>query len=125
MNSDNQKKENQVDNLMNLVERHTRTERHLEQYSEIGSKGNKQRAREKQDIREDEMNNLKSKLVNENETKQEQYQNLAENYKRAQSYMEDNYENISPERLQNMQTRQTNRREQMENLAENIYEEKQ
>jgi len=122
MNSDNQKKENQVDNLMNLVERHTRTERHLEQYSEIGSKGNKQRAREKQDIREDEMNNLKSKLVNENETKAEQYENLAENYQRAQSYMEDNYENISPERLQNMQTRQTNRREQMENLAENIYE---
>jgi len=122
MNLDNQKKENQVDNLMNLVERHTRTERHLEQYSEIGSKGNKQRAREKQDIREDEMNNLKSKLVNENETKAEQYENLAENYQRAQSYMEDNYENISPERLQNMQTRQTNRREQMENLAENIYE---
>jgi len=25
------KKENQVDNLMNLVEKHTRTERHLEQ----------------------------------------------------------------------------------------------
>ena len=73
MNSDNQKKENQVDNLMNLVERHTRTERHLEQYSEIGSKENKQRAREKQDVREEEMNNLKSKLVNENETKTEQY----------------------------------------------------
>jgi len=125
MNSDNQKKENQVDNLMNLVERHTRTERHLEQYSEIGSKENKQRAREKQDIREEEMNNLKSKLVNENETKTEQYENLAENYTRAQSYMEDNYETISPERLQNMQTRQNNRREQMENLAENIYEDNQ
>ena len=125
MNSDNQKKENQVDNLMNLVERHTRTERHLEQYSEIRSKENKQRAREKQDIREEEMNNLKSKLVNENETKTEQYENLAENYTRAQSYMEDNYETISPERLQNMQTRQNNRREQMENLAENIYEDNQ
>lgn len=124
MNSDNQKKENQVDNLMNLVERHTRTERHLEQYSEIGDKDSKQRAREKQDVREEEMNNLKSKLVNENETKAEQYQNLAENYKRAQSYMEDNYENISEERLQNMQTRQNNRREQIENLAENIYEDK-
>ena len=68
------------------------------------------------------MSNLKSKLVNENETKTEQYENLAENYTRAQSYMEDNYETISPERLQNMQTRQNNRREQMENLAENIYE---
>lgn len=125
MNSDNQKKENQVDNLMNLVERHTRTERHLEQYSEIGNKENKDRAREKQNIREEEMNNLKSKIVNENETKAEQYQNLAENYKRAQSYMEDNYENISEERLQNMQNRQNNRREQIENLSENIYEDNQ
>ena len=125
MNSDNQKKENQIDNLMNLVERHTRTERHLEQYSEIGSKENKDRAREKQNIREEEMNNLKSKIVNENETKTEQYQNLAENYKRAQSYMEDNYENISEERLQNMQNRQNNRREQIENLSENIYEDNQ
>ena len=124
MNSDSQKKENQLDNLINLVERHTRTERHLEQYSEIGDKDSKQRAREKQDIREDEMNNLKSKLVNENETKTEQYQNLEENYKRAQSYMEDNYENISEERLQNMQERQNNRREQIESLAENIYEDK-
>ena len=120
----NCKKEKQIDNLMNLVEKHTRTERHLEQYSEIGDKESKQRAREKQDIREDEMNNLKSKLVNENETKAEQYQNLAENYKRAQSYMEDNYENISEERLQNMQERQNNRREQIESLAENIYEDK-
>ena len=124
MNSDSQKKENQLDNLINLVERHTRTERHLEQYSEIGDKDSKQRAREKQDIREDEMNNLKSKLVDENETKTEQYQNLEENYKRAQSYMEDNYENISEERLQNMQERQNNRREQIESLAENIYEDK-
>ena len=125
MNSENQKKENQVDNLMNLVERHTRTERHLEQYSEIGNKENKDRAREKQNIREEEMNNLKSKIVNNNETKTEQYQNLAENYKRAQSYMEDNYENISQERLQNMQNRQNNRREQIENLSENIYEDNQ
>lgn len=120
----NCKKKEQVDNLMNLVERHTRTERHLEQYSEIGSKEDKQRAREKQDIREEEMQNLKNKIINPNETKIEQVQNLSENYKKAQAYMEDNYENISEERLQNMQERQDNRREQIENLSENIYNEK-
>ena len=31
-----EKKKRQIDNLENLVEKHTRTERHLEQYSEIG-----------------------------------------------------------------------------------------
>lgn len=119
----NCKKREQVDNLMNLVERHTRTERHLEQYSEIGKKEDKERAREKQNIREEEMKTLKSKIVNPNETKIEQAQNLVENYKRTQSYMEDNYEKISKERLDNMQEKQDNRKEQMENLAENIYKE--
>lgn len=33
-----EKKERQLENLENLVENHTRTERHLEQYSHIGSK---------------------------------------------------------------------------------------
>lgn len=119
----NCKKRDQVDNLMNLVERHTRTERHLEQYSEIGRKEDKERAREKQNIREQEMNTLKSKIVNPNETKIEQAKNLADNYQRTQSYMEDNYEKLSKERLDNMQEKQDNRREQMENLSENIYKE--
>jgi len=118
------KKENQVDNLMNLVEKHTRTERHLEQYSHIGDKDSKDRAREKQDIREEEMHNLKSKIINENETKIDQVQNLVDNYRKAQSYMEDNYEKLSDERLTNMQYKQRNRREQIENLSENIYENK-
>lgn len=120
---ENRKKREQVDNLMNLVERHTRTERHLEQYSEIGRKEDKERAREKQDIREEEMKTLKSKIVNPNETKIEQAQSLMDNYRRAQSYMEDNYEKLSEERLRNMQNKQDNRKEQMENLSENIYKE--
>ena len=33
MEQNNEKKEKQVENLVNLVEKHTRTERHLEQYS--------------------------------------------------------------------------------------------
>lgn len=121
---DNSKKENQVDNLMNLVEKHTRTERHLEQYSNIGDKDSKDRAREKQNVREEEMNNLKDKIINENETKIEQVHNLLDNYKRTQSYMEDNYENIKDERLENMQYKQRNRKEQIESLSENIYENK-
>ena len=54
-NSNNEKikkKESQLENLENLVENHTRTERHLEQYSHMGDKDNKDSARKKQDIRE-------------------------------------------------------------------------
>ena len=115
-------KEQQVDNLMNLVEKHTRTERHLEQYSHIGSEENKNRAREKQDVREQEMDNLKSKIVSDNtESKYDQVQNLTNKYRSTQAYMEDNQDHIPEENLQNMQRKQDNRKTQIENLSKNIH----
>lgn len=124
MEQNNEQKERQVENLVNLVEKHTRTERHLEQYSDIGSREGKERAREKQDVREAEMENLKDKIVSNNtESKVEQVQNLTDNYKGAQIYMEENYEKMSDERLRNMQNRQQHRKDQIESLSENIYNE--
>jgi len=105
MHLDNQKKENQVDNLMNLVERHTRTERHLEQYSEIGSKENKDHARHIQNIREQEMQDLKQGILgqNQNASKQEQVDNIVENYNSTARYMENNYNNISQQDRENLE----------------------
>lgn len=124
MENNSDKKEQQVENLVNLVEKHTRTQRHLEQYSHIGNKEDKERARDKQYVREGEIENLKNKIVlNNNESKIEQAQNLVNKYKSTQSYMEDNYEKISEEALENMQYKQINRKEQIENLSKNIYEE--
>lgn len=107
MEPNDEQKERQVENLVNLVEKHTRTQRHLEQYSDIGSRESKERAREKQDVREAEMENLKDKIVlNNTERKVDQVQNLEDNYKGAQIYMEENYEKISEERLRNMENKQ-------------------
>ena len=50
------KKDRQLENLENLVENHTRTQRHLEQYSEIGDPENKENARKIQKIREEQIN---------------------------------------------------------------------
>ncbi len=122
MEQNNEQKERQLENLVNLVENHTRSQRHLEQYSHIGSKESKERARDKQDIREEEIDKLKNKIVlNNNASKIEQVQNLADNYKGAQIYMEENYEKMSEDRLRNMQNRQQHRKDQIENLSENIY----
>lgn len=52
-----EKKDRQLDNLINIVENHTRTERHLEQYSHIGNPENKENARKIQDIREEQIDN--------------------------------------------------------------------
>ena len=59
-NGDQDKKERQLDNLTNLVENHTRTKRHLEQYSEIGDPQFKEMAREK---REENMYKLKQEIL--------------------------------------------------------------
>lgn len=123
MENEKGKKEKQVDNLVNLVENHTRTERHLEQYYNIGDRQSKERASNKQDVREEEIDKLKNKIIsNENESKIEQMQNLEENYKGAQIYMEENYEKIPHDNLKNMEHKQQNRKKQIENLSENIYE---
>lgn len=114
----NKKKERQLDNLTNIVENHTRTERHLEQYSEIGSRANKENAREKQAVRENEIQNLKNNIINGNgESISDQINNINENYQSTNRYMENNFEKIPDDVWKNMEKKQENRMEQVENLT--------
>lgn len=120
-NNDKQKKRNQLENLENLVENHTRTERHLEQYSHIGDRDNVENARYKQEEREEQIEDLKNVILDEkeNETKEEQAQNIVENYITTDRYIENNFDNIPAEALNNLNKKQHNRRIQLENLEEN------
>ena len=122
MNNDRDKKKaRQLDNLENLVENHTRTERHLEQYSEIGDKDNKENARKKQAVRENEIQNLKENIIKDGrETIAEQINNINENYNSSHRYMEDNYDRMSKEMWDNMNKKQDNRAEQVGNLMEKL-----
>lgn len=117
----NQKKINQLENLENLVENHTRTERHLEQYSHIGNRDNIENSRYKQEDREDQIEDLKNKIIgeNQNESKEEQAQNIVKNYISTDKYIENNFDNISADALNNLNKKQHNRRIQLENLEEN------
>ena len=122
MKDDINKKKRQLNNLENLVENHTRTERHLEQYSEIRIKKNKENAREKQTVREHEINNLESKILGEGESIsiEEQINNISENFNRTHRYMEENYEKIPQENWDNLNKKQDNRIEQTENLLDKL-----
>jgi len=113
-----QKKERQIENLENLVENHTRTERHLEQYSHIGDKDNKDNAREKQDIREKQILELENKILglDSNEIPEVQLENLKERYESVQGYIENNRNKISEEDLKQLEEKQANRRQQIANL---------
>ena len=117
-NEEQEKKERQLDNLTNIVENHTRTKRHLEQYSEIGEPKYKDMAREKQEKREENMQKLKQEILdeNENQTIEEQIDNLQDNYEAAQRYIEANHDTMAPEDLKNLQNKQENRKNQMNNL---------
>lgn len=80
-NHEIEKKDRQLDNLINLVENHTRTKRHLEQYSHIGNQENKENARKIQDIREEQIEDLKEKIKgNDKQTREEQLENVIEKY---------------------------------------------
>ena len=113
-----EKKERQLENLKNLVENHTRTQRHLEQYSHIGSKENKDNAREKQDIRERQILELENKILglDSNEIPEVQLENLKERYTSIQGYLENNKDKMPKDILEQLEEKQANRREQIANL---------
>ena len=118
------KKERKVDNLINLVENHTRTERHLEQYSEIGDPKFKYMAREKQNVREKQIESLKYQLTNEHQkiSPEEHLENLKENYTKTRNYLENNYDNMSNEQVHNMIEKQFNQEKQINQMSQHIDE---
>ena len=114
-NENIEKKERQLDNLINLVENHTRTERHLEQYSNIGNPYNKEHAREIQKIREEQIQDLESVIKDEDKymSPEEHLQNLKDNYRNKENYIANNKNSIDAQMLQNLQEKQKHRKEQI------------
>ena len=118
-NHEIEKKDRQLDNLINLVENHTRTKRHLEQYSHIGNPENKENARKIQDIREEQIEDLKDKIkYNDKQTREEHLNNVIEKYINTAGYIRNNEDNMSEEQLNNMEKKQDNREIQIENLQD-------
>ena len=115
------KQERELDNLINTVEKHTRTERHLEQYSNIGNPYFKDEAREKQSVREKQIVDLKEHILGEHDkiTTSEHFENLVDNYDGAEGYINKNRDSLSREQLDNMEKKQANRRIQMQNMVKN------
>ena len=87
-----EKKERQLENLENLVENHTRTQRHLEQYSDISKQKNKEMANDKQKVREKQIEELKEQIIGQNKNSEKQNyskQDLKNNYKIGIEYYEE------------------------------------
>jgi hypothetical protein len=111
--------ERRVDDLINLVENKTRTERHLEEHSDIGDPDRLHHVYEVQNVREEQIQNLKSAIVygdnNKNST-EDQLENLKKNYTFAKGYIEHNADHMDSKALENLNEKQENRKDQMDIL---------
>ena len=112
---DIEKKDRQLENLENLVENYTRTERHLEQYSHIGNQENKEHARKIQEDRKEQIEELENNIkgIDENDDPEEQLENLKERYNNTQNYIQNNRETIDEQTMRNLQEKQQHREEQI------------
>jgi hypothetical protein len=116
-----QQKENErrIENLIDLVENKTRTDRHLEQHSDIGDPDRLKHAHEVQNARQEQIENLKNAIAHGDNAKndtQDQLESLKKNYTFAEGYINHNADHMDKEALQNLKEKQEHRREQMDIL---------
>ena len=117
---DYEKKDRQLENLENLVENYTRTQGHLEQYSEIGDPENKENARKVQKVRKQEIQILENQIKGENTkiTPEEHLEKIKEKYNSAEGYIQNNKEGMNEEMLRNLHEKQQHREEQIRCLED-------
>ena len=120
MMEDYEKIDRQLENLENLVENHTRTKRHLEQYSEIGNPENRDNARKVQKVREDEIKILENKIKGEDEiiTPEQHLENVKERYNNTEGYIKNNKDTMNEDMLRNLYEKQQHREEQIRYLQD-------
>lgn len=109
---------NRIDEIINLTEKKTRTDRHLEQHSDIGDPDRLDHAKELQADREELVDKLKNNIVEGENSDSDEYENLNRNYEFTQGYIEHNKDHMSKEALKNTKEKQRHRKEQMDNFEQ-------
>lgn len=115
-NDNSSENERRLDHLVNLVERQTRTERHLEESSDISSPENIQHAKEIQGVRQKEIDNIKNIIVNREHSNNDQEKNVKKRYKYTEGYIKHNEDTMDETTLENTKIKQEHRKEQIDSL---------
>lgn len=116
---DNQGLENErrIDHLENLVEKKTRTERHLEEHSDISSSPeNIEHAKQLQQVRQQEIDNIKNKVAHGENSSNDYLENTQKRYNYTEGYLEHNASDMDKEDLKNAKERQNHRKDQIDQL---------
>jgi len=105
-----------IDQLIDVVEKHTRTERHLEQNLGMSNIEDVKHTLKIQEAREDEIENLKNIIAYGKHDHNDEMKNLTRNYTFTHNYL-DHYENrMDTTTLENTREKQENRKTQIESL---------
>lgn len=109
-----------IDQLIDVVEKHTRTERHLEQNLGMSNIHDVKHTLKIQEEREQEIENLKNIIAYGKHENNNELKNLSKNYTFAENYL-DHYEGrMDSTTLEKTKEKQENRRNQMESLENNL-----
>ncbi len=115
--NDRYKKERQVNHLVNLVEKQIRTQRHLEEHSDItSSQENLEHARKLNEERQNEINNLKNILVYGNNINNDYKNNTEKRFLYTEGYLNHNADHMDELSFKNAKAKQENRKTQLDQL---------
>ena len=110
--------ERRIEQLIDVVEKHTRTERHLEQNMDITSPDDLRHTLHIQKEREEEIENLKNIIAHREHNKVNELDNLSRNYAFTNSYLENNSDKMDPESREHTEEKQENRKDQIRNITD-------
>lgn len=110
--------EHRIEQLMDLVEKHTRTRRHLEQHSDITELDQLQHTFKIQEEREKKIDHLKEIIIYGKHDVND-IENLQRNFKYTNNYLSHHEAHMDELTLEKTREKQEHRREQMEFMNQN------
>jgi len=110
-----------IDQLIDVVEKHTRTERHLEQNLGMSNINDVKHTLKIQEEREQEIDNLKNIIAYGKHEGNDELKNLSRNYSFAENYLNHYEGRMDSTTLEKTKTKQTNRKTQIETLKDNSF----
>lgn len=109
--------ERRIEHLANIVEKQTRTERHLEQHSDISSSPeNIEHAKKIQEERQDEIEHLKNKVAYGENYSNNQKENTEKRLTFTEGYLNHNADHMSQKDIKNAEKKQEHRKEQLDSF---------
>ncbi len=113
----NSENERRVEHLENLVEKQTRTQRHLEEHSDISSSpSNISHAKELQRERQNDIDHLKNIIVHGAHTGSCQKDSTEKRLIAAEGYLNHNADRMDMDAFRNAKARQERRKEQLDSM---------